>query len=462
MGLRQQVLRGGAYLILRQGAGMVIGVIGILLLTRIIGPTNYGLYTGALAFVSVLTLVGHLGVEVYLVRREQPPEPAVYHQAFTLLLVAGVVLTGIPEAASFLLAGWLGDPRFIAPLQVLLLGLPLSLLCLPAYAALERELNYRVVALLELGGQISFYAVSLTLAVMGLGVWAPVAGYLAWQGWHVAASYTATRFRPRLVWSSPLLREILGYGLGYSASMWLWQMRILVNPVIVGGFLGAAAVGQVSLALRVVEVLSFVGAATWRLSIAALAKVQGEYAKLRRVMEEAMALQVLGVAPLLALGSAALWILPKLLGERWEPILIVYPFLALGSVINSVFNMHSSVLYVLGRNRKVALFHFVHLALLAGASLLLVPTLGILGFGLAEMVALAGYAVIHTQVTRIFPVSYRQALPRLVALVPPVFAVLLPPPWGLVLFLSSLIVILSPNQRQQIGEYVKSFRVRMA
>ncbi|MBC7671326.1 MAG: polysaccharide biosynthesis protein, partial [Polaromonas sp.] len=47
MTLRAQVVRGSAFLVIRQGVGVVIGVAGILLLTRLIGPAAYGTFAAA-------------------------------------------------------------------------------------------------------------------------------------------------------------------------------------------------------------------------------------------------------------------------------------------------------------------------------------------------------------------------------------------------------------------------------
>ncbi len=458
-GLRQLVVRGGAYMILRQAFGLVVGLAGVLLLTRLIGPHDYGLYAGGLAIVSFVSGVGRLGVEVYLVRREEPPDAQVYGQAFTLLLGCGIGLAAVCLAASPLLMYWY-DQQFLPPLRALLLGLPLTLLCLPAFALLERAINFRKVAILELAGQLIFYAVALPLALLDFGVWAPVTGFWVWQAWLVGAGCAFARLRPRLAWSPSLLRDMLGYGIGFSASTWIWGLRSLVNPLVVGRYLGPESVGYVSLTIRMVEVLSFVRDATWRVSITALARVQGAYPRLRRVMEEAMRLQVLGLAPVLALGAAGLWVVPVLLGSHWQAMMHIFPFIALGSLINAVFNMHSSALYVLRRNGDVALFHIAHVALFAGSALLLVPSVGLLGYGLAEVVAIAGYIVVHRQVTRLFPLSYRPTLPWLLGLTPAIFAVLLPLPWKLLPVLPVIALLCMPDSRRIIAGYARELRSR--
>ena len=167
-----------------------------------------------------------------------------------------------------------------------------------------------------------------------------------------------------------------------------------------------------------------------------------------------MGLQLLALGPLLA-GFALLgpWLLPPLFGDRWEPVLSIYPFIALSYLVNAAFNMHSSVLYVLQRNRAVTVFHAVHIVLFAGAALVLVDKLGLLGYGVAEVVALASYAVIHLYVSRLFAFGYKRARPWLLAFAPPLFVSLAGAPWGLGLWAFTLGAGLSKPARVQLGEY---------
>lgn len=459
MTLREQVVRGGVYLIGRQGLGLGISLGGMLLLTRLIGPADYGLYAGALGLVTFLSLVAGMGTDVYLVRRETVENEDVYHQAFSFLVLSGLGLSGLGLLVSPLVAEWMGDPRFLVPLQAMLLFLPLMVLPAPAVARLERALDYKRIAGLELAGQSLFYALALGMAWRGYGVWSPIAGYLLSQTWMVGASYALARYRPRLFWSRQLGREMLGYGLGYSASIWVWQLRILANPLIVGRYLGPEGMGYVALSIRIVEALSFVKAASWRISLATLARVQQNTTRLRRALEEAMGLQVLAVGPLLAAFALfAPWALPLLFGEEWSPVLAVYPFIALGYMVNAVFNMHASVLYVLRHNWAVTVFHVVHSAVFMGAAALLVPRFGVSGYGLAEMVVLCGYLILHLRVARLFSFGYERAIPWLLAFAPPLFFPLTGHSWGLVLWTFPLVVLLSGGARAQVREYWSYFR----
>lgn len=463
MSLREQALRGGVYLVLRQVMGVTISLAGVFLLARLIGPTNYGLYSTAFVFVTFLSEVARMGVNIYLVRQENIPAETVYHQAFSFLILSGLSIASLSILISPLLGYWLEDSRFLDPLRVLLLLLPLTVISVPAMARLERALEYQKIASLELIGQLLYYAAALILAWGGGGVWAPIAGYFILQAWTVGACHILAHYRPRWHWSHELLRQMLGYGLGYSASMWIWQMRILVNPLIVGRYLGPESVGYVALAIRFVEALSFAKKAAWRLSVPVMAKVQHDPPRLRRALEEAMGLQALTQGPVLAgFALIAPWLLPLLFGDRWTPVLSVYPFIALSYLVNAVFSMHSSVLYVLQRNWAVAVFHLIHIMLFASAAALFVPRLGVIGYGLGEVVALSSYLVIHLNIRRLFNFSYGRTWPWLLAFVPPLFVPLIGFPGGAWLWVSVLALGFSGATRAQVEEYWHYVKKRKA
>jgi O-antigen/teichoic acid export membrane protein len=459
--LRQQVLRGTFYLVGRQALALVVSLLGVAILVRQIGPTNYGLYTGAASIAFVLGSIGTFGLDVYLVRRERAVTKADLDQAVTLLAISALIVTVATITLAAPVLGLLNLPRFEEPLRVIALSLPFTLLEAPMMASLERALDYRKVAIIEMVQQFVYYGVALTLAFLNAGFWSPVAGLMASQAWLFVATYTVQRYRPAFAWDRSLVRDMLGYGSSYSASSWLWQLRGLVNPLVVGHFLGAAAVGFVGLAARLVEVTAFVRNAAWRLSIAAFGRVQSDLTRFQRVVGEAMALQTLAVAPLLAaLGSAGPWLLPAVFGHKWEPVVRVFPYIALGMIFQSVFSMETSVLYVVGRGRSVLPVHALHLTLFAGGAALCVWRFGVVGFGYGELIALAAYVLLDRKVRELFPVSYRDALPWVVGFTPPLFALYVPPLAVPLLWLPLVAIAVRRRQREQIRGYVSYLRKR--
>src|SRR6266545_3786599 len=451
--LRALTLRGGAYLFMREAVGLALRVGGILVLTRLIGPTSYGLYAAPLAVTTVLATVGWMGADVFLIRQASEPARRVYDQAFTFLLLSGSLVGALGLTATFLAAPLL-DPRYLAPLRVMLLTLPVNVTWIPAQVLLERRFDYRMLARIELGADAAFYGGALLLAWRGAGAWSPVVGYCCMQAWMLLAACVLARYRPRLAWSGGFVRELLGYGFSYSMSNWVLRLRMLVAPLVVGHNLGPQAVGHVALAIRMVDNLGFVTRVTSRVSVVALSNLQHDLARVRRALEEGMALQLLVLGALLGgFAMVADWLVPLLLGPAWARTLAVYGFLAAGSVVYAVFALHQSLLYVLRGSADVVLWAILYLALLAGAAVVLVPRLGLAGYGWAELVSLASYVVLHRSVRRRVQFSYRGVLPWAVACGPPLLAVAVPFPWRLLLLLGAAVVALTPGARRQALAY---------
>jgi PST family polysaccharide transporter len=379
--------------------GIAISVVGVLSVTRIIGPRQYGLFAVAAGIVTFLSLFGTWGLDVYLLRKREDPEEKEFHQAFTLLLIIAVVLCIGVIVVRHVVSAFLNMPEESSLLFAMALGIPLNLLALPAIVKLDRDLNFKRVAVNELVSQTSYYVIAVPLAFRGFGAWAPVAGFLMQQTSLLALTYRAVKFRPGLSWERGLMRQMLGYGLSYSSSTWVYQVRDLVNPIVVGRFAGAEAVGYVAVGVRIATLLSFAKTATWRIAMPALAKLNRDAGRLRKGISEGMRFQAASVGiPLASFALLATLLIPLGFGRSWAPAVKVFPFIALGLLSNAMFNLHASVLYILGKNWQVAWFNVFHVMLFAGSAVLFVPLMGFLGYGWAEVVALLAYPVLYASV----------------------------------------------------------------
>ena len=439
MNLRDLAVRGGVSLVVRQGLGIFVSTVGLILLTRALGPEAYGLWAATFGIYSYVSGLSRWGVDVYLIRRKEEPQPQDYNQAFSLLLLAGLGSAGLAILALPFLEHWVRLEGFAPMAITLFAGLPLPLLSLVPLARLERALDYRKIALIELSGQIAIYIVALPLAYQGLGPWSPVAGVWASQLLTLGLLYGISGYRPRLHWELTRVRSVVAYGVGFSASESLWNLANLVNPLIVGRYVGAEAVGQVALAARLVEQVGSMIAlpaarlaipvfarvqedpralrahvdhdlgaegvilrphlapalravAAGRLSLPVFARIQEDRARLLKVMDRGINLQLMALGPLLAIvGLGSPWVLPLLLGPGWLPVLDVYPFIALSYLVGTAFGLHSSILFVM---QRVAAFRLVNIILFAGTALLLVPRLGIEGYGWAEVLHLPSWILL--------------------------------------------------------------------
>lgn len=412
-GLSPATLRGGAFLAARYGMGVLVSLGNMLVLTWWIGPHAYGVFVTAIGLVSFLASVARAGVDTYLVKLDRAPDENTYGIAGTVVLLTSIALTLGGCAFIPLLVRWFGTREFVAPYFVLLMGVPVVGLTGIPTAKLERELDFRRLAGLELAGQTLGLLLSSVLAWMQRGVWAPVAGQMVWQGFLLVATCGYAHLFPRFRFERREAREMLRYGAGLTASLRTWQLRTLVNPLLVGKFAGAEGVAFVAFSIRTAEALGSVRLAAGRLAIAALARLQSNRERFRNALEQALFLQVMTLGPLLcAFALAGSWAIRHFAGTRWMPSLIVYPFIAAGVLVNSVYNLQASALFVVGKQWLVMRSYAAHVVLLGAGTMFLLPRLGIAGYGWAELLACGAYPVLQSGL-RSTPISYRRLAPWL-------------------------------------------------
>jgi O-antigen/teichoic acid export membrane protein len=447
----------------RQVASIGIGVVGLIALTRLIGLVQYGYYAGFLAVVTVLTEIAALGVKVYLVRLSPDTGVDPFRGSFAFLLLSGTLTVGLAALVVVLLGDQLVPIEQRPAFLTMLLAIIFTLLGVPSFGLLERDLNFRAVAVVEFFNDVFFYVVALPLAALGFGLWAPAIGYVLAQGSFFVRATVASGLRPSFVWSPALARGLLRFGVPFSgAQLGVYGQR-LVNPLVIGPLLGPAAVGIVALTIRAADVLTFVSQVTSRLSIAVFSRIRVETGSLTAAHEEATMLQMLAAgAPLAAFAVTAPWITPAILGASWAPVSDVFPLVGLAYFTTASFNMSVSVLYVLGRNALVASTQLLNLGILAVATAVAAPRLGETGYAVGAAIGLLAYAYLAWRMRGVLEIRYRRLSPAFVAWSLAIVAVLLPRPAGLLLALAPLLLLLDSRQRQRLREYLGYLRPLLA
>src|ERR1700689_1541097 len=147
-----ETTRGAVYLAARYGLGVIVSVGNMLVMTWWIGPHAYGLFVTAVGIVAFLSVVARGGIDTYLVRCEAP-DARTYGTATSLILGASLGLGLAAAAATPLFIRWYGNREFVPPYLALLMAIPVSALTGIPMAKLERGLEFRRIAGIELAGQ---------------------------------------------------------------------------------------------------------------------------------------------------------------------------------------------------------------------------------------------------------------------------------------------------------------------
>jgi O-antigen/teichoic acid export membrane protein len=449
--LREKLLQGSFYMVARRAIGLIISLGGMLLLTRLIGTRAYGIFATVSIILSYMTDLSINGLHAYLVRTRETTERKTLDLAFTYLIGA----TGLFMLAGWALSGafsvWFHAPEIRLPLMVSLGLLPWNIYIVPAMAMLERDLRYRDVAGVEMIAQLAYYGPALCCAYLGFGVWAPVVGSFFQSAATLWACARLTRYRPSIYWNTPLFKDMFTYGITHTISMRIMGLRPLVGTLFIGRFIGPEGVAFVALAGRLINSLSFVNESIQRMTFAVLARIQQDSERMKRGLNQALLLQVLSVAPFMV-GFSVLspWFIQFFFDPNWHSVLSLFPYMSVVCLVDSLFNVHINLFYVLGKNKEVIRYNVLHIVLFAGTAAVCVPHFGLPGYAAAEVVSILSYGMIYFTIKRHYSIRYKDALVCVAVSVPPLFCVMTPWPWSVLLFVPLLIYVVLPGPRDRL------------
>lgn len=396
-GLAARTVRGMAWAYGSYIGGRLLVLLSTVILARLLVPADFGVVALALTFMVFLDTVKDLGLGQALIVVPDNRLAAAAQTAFWGSIVLGAGLSTATALIAPLAAGFFGEPLLGGLLAVLGLNFLLRSFGATHLALARRSLDFRSRTISETSDVFTRGIVSVSLALAGAGAWSLVIGYLAGTTAALLAIWWRVRWRPRLRPSTAHLREMLTFG-GLLTFVDVGQaFAHEIDYLFIGRVLGAAPLGQYSIAFRLPELLVI------NLAIVAGVVLFPAYAKLDRdrlaeaflVSLRYTALLVLPVA--VGLGLLAEPIVLTLFGDQWRPAIPVMQVLCAYAVVVTMNVPAGTVYKVTGRAWILIAFTVPYVAMLAAVLVVLTPH-GIIAVaaamaGMQGLFSIAGWVV---------------------------------------------------------------------
>ncbi len=445
--LRRRALGGFLWASAGHVGGRLLVFAATLVLARLLVPSEFGLVAFALAVIYYLEYAADLGLGAALIYRSDAEDERVSSTAFWIGIAGSFVLFAACWFAAPLLAE-IGPGDEVVPIfRVLALQFPLSALGKAHEYRLRRTLAFRTLFGPTFAGGAVKGVVSVVLAVAGAGAWSLVIGQLAGTLVQSVGLWLVHEFRPRFAVSRGHLAPMLRFGLGIVAVGMLGQGAKNFDYLVIGGKLGASALGVYYLAFRLPELVILTGF-----------RVAGDvlfpfYARLRegQVVETADEdlrrgyLQTVRLGAIVAwpaaLGMAALAVplVLTLYGERWRAAADPLALIAIWAGLASLATMPGAVFKALGRSWLLTATGVMQIAILFPAIWFAAPY-GITAVAAAQVgEKLVSLALLGVIVGRVLGIPWHASL----AVATPALALSLP----MAGVLYALAAVLPPGRR---------------
>ena len=416
--------RGAAWTIATSLLSRGLGLIGTLVLVRFVAPGDYGEASAAMVVVLTINQLTTLGVGVYAIATRDATREDLFHATFIhvslgLLAFLVLVLLGKPLSPLF------DTPNMYRYVPGLAAAALMDRVTTMPERILIRKLRFRRLSVVRSMGELTYAAVSVAAAWLGMGGMAIVVGNLARAGTRVlgmvgsvalADWFQVGRLR------KAILRKVGGYGLTTSLSQVAYSATRRWDNLLVSHFFGPAVMGTYNLAYNLADLPAIhIGEQITDVMQASFTHMDS--AERRRTLLRSLGVVGLVTFPIaVGLGAVAPTLADLFLDRKWAGAGAMLLVLSMLSLVRPVYGSISSYILVELGPRPLVMVEWVTLATLMGGLATLgrisplwsCGTVGLV-FGLRSLLAM----LVARAKSRIPIWTFvRELLPPLVACVP--------------------------------------------
>ncbi|MGH3680608.1 MAG: lipopolysaccharide biosynthesis protein, partial [Natronosporangium sp.] len=326
-----------------------ITMLVLFVLARLLGPHAFGVLALALVFVLFSQVVLQNGLIAALVQRADLDEDHLV-AGFWIVLGGGTVLA----VGTALIGPLWGSLIGVAGLGAVCLGLApmvvIQALTSVPEAMLLRQGRLRTLAVCNLVAAVLAGGLGVLLALRGAGVWALVAQQVATVGLYAVALWLATRWLPHGLPNRAAVRDLRRFSSRAAVAGAGYLIAFRAGDLVIGAFLGPAAVGAYRLARRLTETTTELAVkALQMITLADLARLQHDRQRAAWRYRELQHIGALLGLPALGTLAGVAAPLTGLLGPEWSDATMALRLLCVAAVSYVFGSLLGPALEALGR-----------------------------------------------------------------------------------------------------------------
>jgi PST family polysaccharide transporter len=301
----------------------------VVVLARLLAPRAFGEVALATTTITVLEILGTLGLTSALIFEEQE-----WRAAANICFWITVATSALEVAGAWVLAPVLGhffhEPALTAMIRCLSLVLVLLALGNTHDFVLRRRLDFRTKIIPDLGQAAAKGTAAIALAWCGFGAWSLIWGQVLGTIAATVLLWRLSGWRPQWRWDGVVLRRMIGYAKHIYLLDGSSVLLSNFDTLTIGRMLSDAWLGFYTLAFRIPEValVSVLNVIT-RVVFPAFSRLQSDRPSLRATLLDTMRYTALLTLPVAAgLAVLARGVVLGLYGQHWGPSVPVLRVLA--------------------------------------------------------------------------------------------------------------------------------------
>jgi PST family polysaccharide transporter len=368
--LTHNTLEALSWMSLGTGAKAFLQLLILFILARLLTPSDFGLLSTALTVVGFSETFSMLGIGPAIIQRPKLEESHL-RTGFTVSLILGLSLMAIISFLSPSISGFFRMPDIEPVLIVISFAFPLRAVSIIAESLLARELRFRWISVAQVASYAFGYgAIGISMAWLGLGVWALVSAHLAQLALHGMLMLIAQPHPKHPQFQRGAFKELMYFGSGFTLARIGNYLGGQGDNIVIGRGLGAEMLGLYGRAYQLMAMPAMLfGQLLDRVLFSGMAKAQNELQRLAAAYRRGVALVALGVLPT---STFMLVLAPELidlvLGPNWYGVIMPFQVFAVGMLFRTSYKIGDSLARATGAVYRRAWRQGIYAALVIGGA----------------------------------------------------------------------------------------------
>ncbi|WP_241384821.1 lipopolysaccharide biosynthesis protein [Rhodococcus sp. CH91] len=349
MNLGKVAARGTMISLGGQWTKFLIQVASIMILARVLTPTDFGVMAMILAIVGAATVIGDFGLSLAAIQAKELRESQRIN-LFWINAAIGAVLSVIVFFAARPVANFYDQPQLVGITQVLAVIFVLNGVAVQLRADLTRSMRFSALALCDVLAQAVALAVSLVLAFSGYGVWALVAQQVCIAAVTFICAAWCVRWLPGLPRRGAQMKSLLSFGGNTMATQLVNYSSANIDSVLLGRVQGAFELGVYDRAYQLFKIpMQQMAAPMTRVALPVLMKLEDATDYMRYIVKAQKGLSYILLSLFAFAAGAADPLLYLTLGEGWDRAPEIFRLLAIGGAFQALAYVYYWIFLSTGR-----------------------------------------------------------------------------------------------------------------
>jgi len=366
--LFDRAVKGGFWVFLLRIAQLIFQIIKLIIVARILNPSDFGLMGIALLTMAVLETFSKTGFQAALIQKRE--DIKIYlDSAWTVLVLRGFILFAFLYLIAPYAAIFFKVPQAKLIIQIVGVSILFQAFTNIGIIYFRKELEFNKEFFYQISGTLADFITTISVALMLRNVWALVFGFLAGNFVRFIISYLVHPYKPRIHLSLEKVKELFGFGKWIFGSSILLFLLTQGDDAFVGKFLGITMLGFYQLAYRIsnmpaTEITHVISQVTFP----AYSKFQDNIPKLREAYLKVLQIIAFLSFPIAGLIFALAPDFTKIfLGEKWMPMVPAMQALCIFGLTRSVNATFGPIFQSIGKPKimtKIAALQLIIMLIL--------------------------------------------------------------------------------------------------